>query len=347
MSSPEVIGGRYRVNSVIGHGGMGTVWLCTDDLLGRQVAVKQVGLLPGESAPDSARALREARSTAALNHRNVVSVFDIVEEQGSIWMVMEYVPSASLAQIVRDRGALPPEQVAVIGAQVADGLAAAHAAGVIHRDVKPANILVTDDGLAKIGDFGIARNLGDEPLTQAGLVTGTPSYFSPELAEGHEPGPESDVWALGASLYFAVEGRPPYPHQPNPVAMLRTIASRPPDPMQGAGFLEQPLGRMLDHDPRSRWAMADAAHTLHRLAERHRRGGTKQQTAPVPAPVPPPEPSTAATPAAGAAAAGAEAAGADAPPPTSSGPQRGRPAGAPSQDPPRRPSWPPPCCCSP
>ncbi len=267
--TPEVIGDRYRVQRALGHGGMGSVWLCTDTLLGREVAVKQVGLLPGESAPDFARALREARSSAHLNHRNVVSVFDIVEDDGALWMVMEFVPARTLAQLVREHGRLPPATAADLGAQVADGLAAAHAAGVIHRDVKPDNILVTDDGVAKIGDFGIARSLGDEPLTQTGLVTGTPAYFSPELAEGGDPGPESDVWALGATLYAAVEGTPPFPRRNNAVAMVRTIASQPPARPQHAGFLEPALSRLLDRNPASRWTMADAAHALRRLADRH------------------------------------------------------------------------------
>ena len=266
---PELISGRYRVKSAIGRGGMGTVWLCTDELLGRDVAVKQVGLLPDESAPDSARALREARSSATLNHRNVVSVFDVVETDGSIWMVMEYVPSRTLGQVIREDGPLPPEQVAGIGAQVADGLAAAHAAGTIHRDVKPDNILLTEEGIAKIGDFGIARMHGDQPLTQAGFLTGTPSYFSPELAQGQDPAPAADVWALGAALYTAVEGNPPYPPQANPMAMLRTIATEPPARPRRAQFLEPVLTRMLDRDPGSRWSMSDAAHALHRLADQH------------------------------------------------------------------------------
>lgn len=264
---PEKIGERYRVLRAIGQGGMGTVWLCRDDTLAREVAVKQVGLLPGESVPDSARALREARSSAALNHRNVVTVFDIVEESGAVWMVMEHVPSRTLSELIRDEGALSPERVAAIGAQVADGLAAAHAAGTTHRDVKPGNVLVRDDGLAKIGDFGIARTIGDPALTQSGFVTGTPSYFSPELARGADPEPPADVWALGATLYAAVEGRPPYRSRTNPMSVLAEITQHRPAPPQQAGILETALTRMLDPDPATRWTMSDAAHHLHRLAD--------------------------------------------------------------------------------
>jgi serine/threonine protein kinase len=293
---PELIGGRYRVLAPIGQGGMGTVWLCRDETLHREVAVKQVGLLPGESVTDSARALREARSSAALSHRNVVTVFDVVEDGASVWLVMEHVPSRSLQDLVRLEGPLPPEQVAEIGAQVADGLAAAHAAGTVHRDVKPGNVLVREDGTAKISDFGIARRVGDQTLTQSGFVTGTPSYFSPELARGAAPSAAGDVWALGATLYAAVEGHSPYQAQRNPVAVLHEIASSQPPRPSRADFLEPVLLRMMDREPESRWSMADAAHALRRLADQHAADGTRTNTVgmPVPAPAPPAHTSAAA-----------------------------------------------------
>jgi serine/threonine protein kinase len=275
---PDLIGGRYRVRSAIGQGGMGTVWLCRDETLQRDVAVKQVGRLPGESMTDSARALREARSSAALSHRNVVTVFDVIEESDAIWLVMEHVPSRSLSDIIREDGPLDAAVVANIGAQIADGLAAAHAVGTMHRDVKPGNILIREDGVAKISDFGIARNASDPALTQSGFVTGTPSYFSPELATGHAPSPAADVWALGATLYAAVEGHPPYRPRENPVAVLHDIATQQPARPKRAGFLEQPLRRMLDRDPTSRWSMADAAHTLNRLARLHASERTRENT---------------------------------------------------------------------
>ncbi|MBY9076756.1 serine/threonine protein kinase [Nocardioides sp. WL0053] len=268
--SPELIAGRYRVERAVGRGGMGTVWLCQDEVLGRDVAVKNVGNLPDQTSTDVARAMREARSSAALNHPNVVSVFDVVETGDEIWMVMEYFPSRTLSEILREDGPLSPERAARIGVQVADGLAAAHARGTIHRDVKPGNVLVGAGDQAKISDFGIARMAGDPQLTSTGLLTGTPSYFSPELARGADPGPESDVWALGATLYAAVEGASPYPTQRNPIALLQTIASEPPPRPSNAGPLAEPIARMMDRDPRSRWAMADAAHALRRVAERGR-----------------------------------------------------------------------------
>lgn len=265
---PELIAGRYRVEREVGRGGMGMVWLCRDERLDREVAVKQVGGLPGESSMHLARALREARHSAALNHPHVVAIFDAIEDGNVVWLIMEYLPSRTLSQIIRADGALPPGRAARICAQVADGLAAAHARGTIHRDVKPSNILVGEGDLAKISDFGIARAIDEEQLTRSGLVTGTPSYFSPEQARGEEPTPASDVWALGATLYAAVEGRPLYPEQSNAIAMLRVIAEADPPPAERAGPLGPALERMLDPDPTERWSMAQAASALREAGER-------------------------------------------------------------------------------
>lgn len=282
---PEIIAGRYHVERAIGRGGMGTVWQCRDEVLGRDVAVKQVGLMPGETAPDLARALREARSSAALNHPHVVSVFDAVEADRHIWLVMEYVPGSTLSELIAREGRLDPARVAAIGAQVADGLAAAHERGTVHRDVKPGNVLVDGD-VAKISDFGIARTAGDAQLTQSGLLTGTPLYFSPQLARGESPTPADDVWALGATLYAAVEGAAPAEDRGNAIATLTAIAETRPAAPVHAGFLSDAIGRMLDPDPLSRWSMADAAHALARLHEEHLTSGTLETAAP-PEPVPP------------------------------------------------------------
>src|SRR4051812_2317108 len=220
---PTVIAGRYRVVRAAGRGGTGTVWLCRDETLHRDVAVKQVGALPGQDVRETARALREARLAAAVNHRNVVAVFDVVDDGGAPWLVMEYVPSRTLSQVIAAEGPLPPRQAAAIGAQVADALAAAHALGIVHRDVKPGNILVADDGLTKIGDFGIARRSQEQQLTQTGFVTGTPAFFAPELATGSVPTPAADMWALGVTLYTAVEGKPPFEPRDNALAMLTAV----------------------------------------------------------------------------------------------------------------------------
>jgi serine/threonine protein kinase len=268
-TAPHTIAGRYRIERPIGRGGMGAVWLCHDERLGREVAVKQIGTLPGETAPDLARAMREARSSAALNHPHVVSIYDVVEEDGHIWLVMEYVASRTLAQVIGQDGPLSPEATLGIGVQIAEALEATHAAGTVHRDVKPGNILVTADSVAKISDFGIARAHDQSQLTGSGQVIGTPMYFAPELARGEKPTPAADVWALGASLYAAVEGHPPYESHPNALALLATIASTPPNPPRRAGILDEPISRMLDPDPGSRWTMAHAAHELDRLRSGH------------------------------------------------------------------------------
>jgi serine/threonine protein kinase len=295
--APELVAGRYRVVREVGRGGMGSVYLCTDERLGREVALKQVGGLPGESSMHLARALREARHSAALNHPNVVAMYDAIEEGDHVWLVMEYVPSRTLDQLVRDDGPLSPEQAARIGAQVADGLATAHALGTVHRDVKPSNILVReDDSRALIADFGIARSVDDEQLTRTGLVTGTPTYFSPELARGAEPSPASDVWALGASLYRAVEGQPPYNEQSNPIALLNVIASEPPPAPERAGPLTQPILRMMDVDVTTRWSMAQAATALREIGEGRVPDAVPEPAQPagstllMPTPVAPPEP---------------------------------------------------------
>ena len=264
---PELIAGRYRVEREVGRGGMGSVWLCRDERLGRLVALKQVGGLPGESNLHLARALREARHSAALHHPNVVAIFDAIEEGDHVWLVMEYVESRTLDALMHEDGPLPPRVAAGIGADVADGLAAAHALGTVHRDVKPSNILVrSSDGRALIADFGIARTVGQEQLTRSGLVTGTPAYFAPELARGQEPSPASDVWALGMSLYVAVEGGSPYAEQANAIALLNEIAREPVPAPRNAGSLTTPMGHMLDPDPETRWSMARAAEALRDLA---------------------------------------------------------------------------------
>ncbi|WP_121255062.1 serine/threonine-protein kinase [Nocardioides ferulae] len=309
MPEPPVAG-RYRLEREIGRGGMGSVWLALDERLGREVALKEVGRLPGESGHDVARALREARSAAALSHPHLVSVYDVVEEPDRAWLVMEYVPGPTLAQLTAELGPLPAERVARIGAQVAGGLAAAHERGTVHRDVKPGNIMVvtgTSEGqagrdVAKVGDFGIARTQGDSQLTRTGLVTGTPAYFSPELARGEEPTPAADVWALGATLFAAVEGRPPYPDQGNALALLATIASQqPPRPSVG-GALGEALTRMLDPDPASRWSMRRAAEALEAAASGAPGGDATLVAAPVDPPTEafaaqPVEPATPAEPA--------------------------------------------------
>jgi eukaryotic-like serine/threonine-protein kinase len=266
---PTLIAERYRVVRAAGTGGMGTVWLCRDEVLHRSVAVKRIGLLPGQDATHAARALREARLGAALNHRHAVSIFDIVDDGDATWLVMEYVPSQTLSHLISARGRIPPGEVARIGAQVAEALAAAHELAIVHRDVKPGNILVADDGTAKLADFGIARGEHDQQLTQTGLITGTPAFLAPEVARGSDPTPASDMWALGVTLYTAVEGVPPFAHRDTPLAMLGAVVhDRIPRPRR-AGELRPVLSRLLDRDQAGRIAAADAAAELQALADQH------------------------------------------------------------------------------
>lgn len=263
---PQRIASRYEVLRAIGHGGMGTVWLCRDEVLGREVAVKQIGALPGESATETKRAMREARSAAALNHPNAVAIFDVVTDDGRPFLVMEYVEGQTLADEISRDGRLAPQRVADIGSQLASALARAHERGIVHRDIKPGNVLIDKAGRPKISDFGIARGSGDDQLTQVGFFTGTPGFLSPELARGGDPHPASDVWALGATLYAAVEGQPPYEPNANPIALLRTIATERPRPLSHAGAVGPAIDAMMDQDPARRWDMATSASRLRRIA---------------------------------------------------------------------------------
>ncbi|WP_106848654.1 serine/threonine-protein kinase [Blastococcus sp. Marseille-P5729] len=263
----ELIAGRYRLDRPIGRGGMGTVWLCRDEVLDRDVAIKQIGALPGEDGDGAARARREARLAASLNHPNAVSIYDVIEHDGKPWLVMEYVPAKNLSQIIKERGTLPPSEIAAIAAQIAKALAAAHQLGIVHRDVKPSNILVDELGTAKITDFGIAKGNADPQLTRTGMMAGTPAYFAPELARGRTPAPPSDVWALGATIFHALEGQPPYGLDENTIAMLYRIGVEQPAQPRHAGPLAPALRHLLDTDVNSRWTMAMAADKLRELAD--------------------------------------------------------------------------------
>jgi serine/threonine protein kinase len=210
--------------------------------------------------------MREARSAAALNHPNAVAIYDVVNHDERPWLVMEYVAGQTLADEIARDGRLLPRRVADIGAQLAAALAVAHERHIVHRDIKPANVLIDQAGRPKISDFGIARRHGDDQLTQTGFVTGTPGYLSPELARGGDPDWASDVWALGATLYAAVEGQPPYEPRSNPIALLMAIATDPPRPMTRAGLLGPAIEAMMHEDPARRWDMATSAQQLDGIA---------------------------------------------------------------------------------
>ena len=206
-----VLGGRYRLEEVIGAGAMGVVWTAWDRRLRRTVAVKQLAMVrdgQGDAVAARAartRAMREGRIAARVVHPRAIAVFDAVDHDSMPWLVMEYLPSRSLAAVLADQGPLDPRAVAHIGAQIADALIAVHDAGIVHGDVKPGNVLLTDDGVAKLTDFGVSRASWDTSATGSGMVAGTPGYFAPEVARGVDPTPASDVFSLGATLYAAVE----------------------------------------------------------------------------------------------------------------------------------------------
>jgi eukaryotic-like serine/threonine-protein kinase len=262
----DLIATRYRVVAKVGSGSMGVVWRAKDELLGREVAVKELLLPPGitdEQADEARRrAMREGRITARLHHVNAIDVYDVAEHDGRPCLVMQYVPSASLADLLSQRRTLPPDEVALIGQQVAAALAAAHQAGIVHRDVKPGNVLLTEDGTAKLTDFGISRAVGDGTVTATGVLAGTPAYLAPEVVEGHDADFRSDVFSLGATLYAAVEGTPPFGLSDNPIALLHKIATEDVPPPTRAGDLTRALTWMLNRDPAARPTMGQAMAAL-------------------------------------------------------------------------------------
>ncbi len=270
MTDPTMAGrllaSRYRLVGVLGRGGMGVVWQARDELLGRSVAVKEIRLPP--ELPDEEReilrrrTLREARSAGRLSHPNVVTVYDVVEEDGRPWIVMELVRSTTLAEAIREYGPLPPAEVARIGLQVLAALHAAHRAGVLHRDVKPSNVLLTGDGRVVLTDFGIASLEGDPSLTTSGTLLGSPAFIAPERVQGRGAGAESDLWSLGATLYTAVEGRPPY-DRGSTLPTLAAAVTEEPDPPRLAGPLWPALEGLLRKDPADRIDVWEARYLLH------------------------------------------------------------------------------------
>ncbi|MCP3798689.1 serine/threonine protein kinase [Allokutzneria sp. A3M-2-11 16] len=257
----QLIAGRFRLQERIGAGGKGVVSRATDEQLGRVVALKRA--LPGAGERDLARLKDEARIAAALHHPHVVTLFDVVQDGADHWLVLEYVPSRSLAEILEDEGSLPPRRAARIGAQIADALRAVHAHGVVHGDVKPGNVLVTEDDTAKLTDFGISHVIGAAvTLTDTGLVSGTPAYVAPEVARHDKPTSASDVFSLGATLFAAVEGESPYGSTGNARAMLHRASRGKISSPGKAGELAPVLKALLRPEPEDR---PDAAEALRML----------------------------------------------------------------------------------
>jgi eukaryotic-like serine/threonine-protein kinase len=240
---------RYRLDAMIGRGSTGTTWAATDELLRRRVALKKINIPrdmpPADSDQLQERTLREARAVAALSNPHVVTVYDIlpVTDTGPV-IVMELLQGRSLAHIIRQLGRLPSGQAGTIGVAVASALLAAHATGITHRDVKPSNILVSDDGLIKLTDFGIARNSAEHTITGTGLILGSPAYLAPETANGITAGPASDAWSLGATLFACVEGHPPF-DQGTAIDTVVSIVNDPVPPHPHAGLLAPAISGLL------------------------------------------------------------------------------------------------------
>ncbi|MFC6086222.1 WD40 repeat domain-containing serine/threonine protein kinase [Sphaerisporangium aureirubrum] len=276
-----VVAGRYRLVRLLGEGGMGSAWQAVDERLRRNVAIKQLRMPPGmrQEARDQlvARVEREAQAAGGLRHRGIITVYDqITDERGLPWIVMELISGRSLNELVDEGGRLSLEWVARIGAEVASALAAAHAAGIVHRDVKPANILLEGDRVV-LTDFGIASLEGDTTLTPTGVVIGTPAYMAPEQIDGKEATAASDMWSLGATLYTAAEGRPPF-SGPTTAALLMAVSRGKPAPMVHAGALQPLLRELMSKNPDARPTASRAATALLRPAAAPTRPQTRRPT---------------------------------------------------------------------
>ncbi|MFE9483783.1 protein kinase [Streptomyces spororaveus] len=264
-NSDRVISGRYRLLEPIGRGGMGTVWRARDEVLAREVAVKEVrapaGMEPAELERLYRRLEREAWAAARVSHRGVVTVYDVASEDGRPWIVMELVRGLSLADVLEAEGPMTPQRAAHVGEQVLAALRSAHDSGVLHRDVKPGNVLIANDGRVVLGDFGIATLEGSSAITMPGELVGSPEFLAPERALGRDPGPASDLWALGVMLYAAVEGVSPF-RQATPLDTLRAVVDAELPPPRRAGALEPVLEGLLRKDPAERLPAAEAARML-------------------------------------------------------------------------------------
>ncbi|WP_327728146.1 serine/threonine protein kinase [Streptomyces sp. NBC_00487] len=252
----RLLAGRYRLGGVLGRGGMGTVWRAEDETLGRTVAVKELRFPSSIDADEKrrliTRTLREAKAIARIRNNAAVTVFDVVHEDDRPWIVMELVEGKSLAEVIREDGVLEPRRAAEVGLAILDVLRAAHREGILHRDVKPSNVLIDKhDGRVVLTDFGIAQVEGDPSITSTGMLVGAPSYISPERARGHKPGPAADLWSLGGLLYAAVEGVPPY-DKGSAIATLTAVMTEPVPEPKRAGNLKDVIFGLLTKDPERR-----------------------------------------------------------------------------------------------
>ncbi|WP_228556303.1 serine/threonine-protein kinase, partial [Catenulispora pinisilvae] len=290
----SLVAGRYRLVSLIGGGAMGVVWRARDEVLGRDVAVKELrpdhGMSGAQVRTSHQRARREGRIAARLQHPNAVVIYDVAEHDGRPYLIMEYVPSQSLGDILATGAVLTPTEVTSIGAQLASALTAAHERGIVHRDIKPGNVLMTSDGTVKLTDFGISRATGDATVTATGEILGTPAYTAPEVAQGHPVAFPADVFSLGATLYAAVEGIPPFGEDANAMATLLRVVRNEMRRPKRSGPLTDTILRMLSPEPIDRptmkeiWQGLDALGTkpLPPVALKPQRGATRAFDAPSP-----------------------------------------------------------------
>jgi serine/threonine protein kinase len=270
-AQPRLIGRRYQLLSELGRGGMGTVWLADDTFLTRQVAVKEVrtpGELAGADLPTQQdRAIREARNAARIKHPNAVTLFDATAEDGTVYLIMEFVEGVTLSELINRNGALPAPQVVGYGLQLLDVLAAAHALGIVHRDVKPGNIMITPRGQVKLSDFGLAHAVGDPRLTTSGVVKGTQAYLAPELFEDAPITPAADLWSLGATLYHAAVGRGPFDRASMSATLSAILVDDLPVPNCDPALAAAITG-LLRRDPHERATIEQAQRLLLRAVER-------------------------------------------------------------------------------
>ncbi|WP_460407341.1 serine/threonine-protein kinase, partial [Actinophytocola sediminis] len=273
MDVGQVVAGRYRLTERLGGGAMGVMWQAHDERLRRTVAVKEVLLPPAldESRLEEIRrrTMREGRIAAKLHHPHMTAVYDVIEDDGRPYIVLEYLKSTSLSRLLDEKETLPPREVARIGTQVAAALAAAHAKGVVHRDVKPGNILVGENGTVKLTDFGVSRVVEDVTGTSTGTFVGTPAYLAPEVARGQDVTFAADAYSLGATLYTAVEGASPVGRSANPMLLLHRIASGEFVAPTQAGPLTDVLTALLHADPAQRPEVAEVAERLNEIADGH------------------------------------------------------------------------------
>ncbi|MFE0962196.1 serine/threonine-protein kinase [Streptomyces fungicidicus] len=266
--SARLLAGRYRLGDVLGRGGMGTVWRAQDETLGRTVAVKELRFPTNIDEEEKrrliTRTLREAKAIARIRNNSAVTVFDVVEEDDRPWIVMELVEGKSLAEAIREDGLLEPRRAAEVGLAILDVLRSAHREGILHRDVKPSNVLIAEDGRVVLTDFGIAQVEGDPSITSTGMLVGAPSYISPERARGHKPGPAADLWSLGGLLYAAVEGTPPY-DKGSAIATLTAVMTEPLEEPKNAGPLKDVIYGLLTKDPAQRLDDAGARALLNAI----------------------------------------------------------------------------------